>query len=101
MPADSLSSRRISSSTALRVIALAALPLVVGAIPMSFFERMPKVCLLRRLGIPCWGCGMTRAVASAARFDVRGSWRYNRLSAIVVPLLAFLWARRIAREINR
>ncbi|GAC1402823.1 MAG: hypothetical protein NVSMB68_16540 [Thermoanaerobaculia bacterium] len=81
--------------------ALAALPVVIGSIPMSLFERMPKVCLLRRVGIPCWGCGMTRAVASAARADFRGSWRYNRLSVIVVPMLAFLWARRIAREIAR
>jgi Protein of unknown function (DUF2752) len=44
---------------------------------------------------------MTRAVAAATRAEFRASWRYNRLSAIVIPMLAFLWARRIAREIGR
>ncbi len=101
MPADNHSSRRSDSSVALRVAVLAALPVIIGLIPMSLFERMPKVCLLRRLGIPCWGCGMTRAVASASRANFRAAWRYNRLSAIVVPMLAFLWARRIAREIDQ
>ncbi len=44
---------------------------------------------------------MTRAVAAASRADFRAAWRHNRLSAIVVPMLAFLWARRIAREIDK
>ena len=98
MPRDSHFSRSDSSS-ALRIAALAAIPVFLGTIPMSLFERMPRVCLLRRMGIPCWGCGMTRAIASASRANFRSAWRYNKLSAIVVPMLAFLWARRIAREI--
>jgi hypothetical protein len=40
---------------------------------------------------------MTRATASALRGDWRGAWRYNRLSVIVVPLLAFLWVRALYR----
>ena len=99
MRTDSRFSR--NSASALRIAALAAVPLLLGSIPMSLFERLPKVCVLRRMGIPCWGCGMTRAVASASRADFRAAWRYNRLSAVVVPILGFLWWRRISREIER
>ena len=99
MRTDSCFSR--NSASALRIAALAAVPVLLGSIPMSQFERLPKVCVLRRMGIPCWGCGMTRAVASASRADFRAAWRYNRLSAVVVPILGFLWWRRISREIER
>ena len=68
---------------------------------MSLFERLPQVCLLRRLGIPCWGCGMTRAVASAARGELQNAFRYNKLSVVVVPILAGLWWRQVSRETRR
>lgn len=100
MRTDSRFSKR-SSGSALRIAALAAVPAVLGSIPLSLFERMPKVCVLRRMGIPCWGCGMTRAVASASRGDLGAAWRYNKLSIVVVPILGFLWWRRISREIDR
>ncbi|HEY8848781.1 MAG TPA: DUF2752 domain-containing protein [Thermoanaerobaculia bacterium] len=99
MRTDSRFSR--NSASTLRIAALAAVPLLLGSIPMSLFERLPKVCVLRRMGIPCWGCGMTRAVASASRADFGAAWRYNRLSVVVVPILGFLWWRRISREIER
>ena len=96
MPTGSRSSKS-DPHGALRIAALAALPVVAATIPMSWLERMPAVCLLRRMGIPCWGCGMTRAVASAARGDIGRAWRYNKLSAIVVPILATLWWKRVSK----
>ena len=99
MRTDSRSSKR-SNASALRIAALAAIPIVLGSIPMSLFERMPKLCVLRRMGIPCWGCGMTRAVASASRGDLGAAWRYNTLSVIVVPILGSLWWRLISRDID-
>ena len=98
MRADNRFSKR--TSFALRIAALAAVPILLGSIPMAQFERMPKVCVLRRMGIPCWGCGMTRAVASASRGEFGAAWRYNRLSVVVVPILGVLWWRRISREID-
>jgi Protein of unknown function (DUF2752) len=99
MRTDSRSSK-LSNVSALRIAALAAVPILLGSIPVSLLERMPRVCVLRRMGIPCWGCGMTRAVASASRGDLGAAWRYNRLSVVVVPILGLLWWRRISREID-
>jgi len=96
MPKVNRSSKSSDPLNALGIAALAAIPIVAGLVPISFLERMPAVCLLRRMGIPCWGCGMTRAVASAARGDLRRAWKYNKLSPIVVPILAWLWWRQVS-----
>jgi len=76
---------------------LFALPMILAAVPLSTLENAPSVCLLRRFGIPCWGCGMTRALASAARGKWRRAWTYNPRVVIVALILAFLWAREIRR----
>ena len=38
-------------------------------------------------GIPCPGCGMTRAVLSACRGDFAGAFRYHPLWIVAVPLV--------------
>lgn len=64
-------------------------------------------CLFYHItGIPCPGCGMTRAMLSALRGDLASAWRYHPLFWLVPPLalLAFfkpqafsaVWARRMA-----
>jgi len=96
MRTDNRSSRSkvVRAATAAGLIAL---PMILAAVPLSTLENAPSVCLLRRLGIPCWGCGMTRALASAARGKWRRAWTYNPRVVIVAPILAFLWAREIRR----
>lgn len=94
MPTVSRSSKS-ERRRALKIAALAAMPAAAALIPLSLLERMPAVCPLRRMGIPCWGCGMTRAVAAAARGDFGRAWRYNKLSVMVVPLLAAIWWRHV------
>ncbi|HEY3054619.1 MAG TPA: DUF2752 domain-containing protein [Thermoanaerobaculia bacterium] len=98
MRTDSPSSK---SEGIVRLAFLIVVPLVWALVPISLLERAPRVCLLRRMGLPCWGCGMTRAIASALRGDWQGAWRYNRLSVIVGPLLAYLWSRALIRDIER
>ncbi len=91
---------RSSRSRLLRALTAAglfAIPVALAAVPLSTLENAPSVCLLRRFGIPCWGCGMTRALASVARGKWRRAWRYNPRVVIVAPILAFLWAREIRR----
>jgi hypothetical protein len=43
-----------------------------------------SICLLRRLGLPCPGCGMTRAFAHLAK----GEWRAALAAHPLAPVLA-------------
>jgi len=94
----SLSSR---SKSTLKAAVLAIVPIVWASVPISFLERAPQVCLLRRMGLYCWGCGMMRAIASVLRGDWTRAWDYNHLSLIVVPLLTYLWFKELRRSLPR
>lgn len=93
-----LSSR---SKSTLKAAVLAVVPIVWASVPISFLERAPQVCLWRRMGLYCWGCGMTRAIASTLRGDWTRAWDYNHLSLIVVPLLTYLWFKELRRNLPR
>ena len=87
--------RRSSRRDRSLLAALIAAPLLVAWLPLAVLERAPSVCLVQRAGMTCWGCGMTRAVASAARGDFDRAWDYNPRVVVVAPLLAFWWARNL------
>lgn len=74
---------------------LICVPLLAAWLPLAALERAPSICIVRRLGVNCWGCGMTRAVASAARGDFDRAWDYNPRVVIVAPLLVLWWARSL------
>ena len=69
--------------------------------PLNALEEAPSVCLIQRMGVDCWGCGMTRAVASAARGDLDRAWEYNPRVVVVAPLLVLLWVRTLRRTQQR
>jgi hypothetical protein len=82
-----------------RDVVLIAVPLLAALVPMSWLERAPEVCLVKRLtGRPCWGCGMTRAMASLLRGRLRQAIRYNPRVMIVGPLLGYLWLKEIGKR---
>ncbi len=48
-------------------------------------------CLLRRtVGIPCPGCGMTRATLALLRLDFAAAFAYHPLVYIIVPFIIVL-----------
>lgn len=52
------------------------------------------ICPTRTLlGIPCPGCGLTRATQAIAVGDVHGMLRYHPLAPIVSPIFAFVILR--------
>jgi Protein of unknown function (DUF2752) len=82
-----------------RDIVLIAVPLLAALVPMSWLERAPEVCLIKRVtGRPCWGCGMTRAIASLLRGRFRKAVRYNPRVVIVGPLLGYLWLKELGKR---
>ena len=48
-------------------------------------------------GVPCPGCGLTRALLALARGDVAGAVRLHPLSPALVPLAIGLVCRELAR----
>jgi hypothetical protein len=60
--------------------------LVVPFFWKAFVDQGPVLCLSRGLlGIPCPGCGLTRAFCALAELDLGAAIRFNALS---LPLLA-------------
>jgi hypothetical protein len=47
------------------------------------------------------GCGMTRAVLSAIRFDFSSACHYNKLVVIIMPVLTYLWLKTVLKLWNR
>lgn len=49
-------------------------------------------CLFRRLtGIPCPGCGMTRAFAHLAKGEWAAAWTNHPLSFFLAPQIGLAW----------
>lgn len=55
------------------------------------FKRLGITCIfLEIFGIPCPGCGMTRAVSCLMRFDFIGAARYNITVFFMPYIFAFI-----------
>ncbi len=81
---------------------LILLPLLLILVPTAWLERRRSLCLFRNLtGRKCPGCGMTRAISSAAHGNFPQALRHNRLVVIVLPILAYEWLQSLARAYRR
>lgn len=79
---------------------LVAITLLV--LPADFFDEGPSLCLSQLLADQeCPGCGMTRGIQHLIHFDFQAAWSYNKLSFIIFPVLAFIYARSIYRFYKR
>ena len=85
-----------------REITVGLLPAFLYLIPREWlFDEGHTLCLFHNLtGQECWGCGMTRALASVAYLDFEAAWGYNRAVVVVAPLLLYIWRKWILRLIN-
>ena len=56
------------------------------------------MCLSRVFfDLECWGCGMTRALKHLICLDFETAWGFNKLSFLVLPILALGWGKEILR----
>jgi hypothetical protein len=69
-------------------------PFLLFIMPVDFFDSGESVCLSKLLAnIECYACGLTRGTMHFIHFDFSGAWEFNKLTFIVVPLLAVYWLR--------
>lgn len=86
----------------LRLGALAVLPIVLLALPSSYFDDGESICLSKLLAnMECYGCGMTRGIQHLIHFDFQEAYAYNKLSFVVLPLLIIMWTVMIRREVKK
>ena len=92
-----------ATNSSLRVRrALFVLPLTSAVFAVSALWRpseLPGVvlCPFRALtGLPCPGCGMTRAFCSLGHGDLQGAFGYNALAPFVFAAALLLWAHALA-----
>lgn len=97
-------SSRESASRLLPVLqagAVLAIPLALAILPIDTLQRFPDVCLWRRVfGFECWGCGMTRAIASVLKGELAAAIAFNWRVVIVFPLLVAITARYLWRSVR-
>ena len=76
--------------------ALLLIPVLLYYIPLEWLKNQHSVCLFKNItGNECYGCGMTRAILSAIHFHFADAFLYNKLYLIVLPVLIYVWAKKI------
>jgi len=74
-------------------VALAILPAaILAALVLS---RVPLCPMKNLLGIPCPGCGMTRAFFALLDLDLSSAVAFHPLAPIVIPLAVWVLGRSI------
>jgi hypothetical protein len=65
--------------------------LVGGAVVLAVYLLGAPACPLRRVvGMPCPGCGLTRATASFIQLDLVGAFAAHPLVFVIMPLIGWL-----------
>jgi hypothetical protein len=77
-------------------------PAILLLLPADFFDEGQSVCVSKvLLDIECYGCGITRAIMHLIHFDFQEAYSYNKLSLIVFPLLAYIWASSFYQDLRK
>jgi hypothetical protein len=78
--------------------AAAAIPLAaLAALVLFDLPTCPSRVLL---GIPCPGCGLTRATRAMLSLDWAAMWRFHPLAPVIVPFVVALTVAPLLRELG-
>ncbi|MGE5487340.1 MAG: DUF2752 domain-containing protein [bacterium] len=71
---------------------------VLAILPQEMASAGPQICLFKNLlGIECFGCGMTRAIAAALHGNFDAALALNPLVAAALPILIAFVVFPVAR----
>ena len=84
----------------IRLLCWLALPIVFYSLPPQWIMCGHPVCLFRNLGLPCYGCGMTRALYLLLHGEFATAYGYNSLIIIAAPLLLCLYIEELRKAIR-
>ena len=79
-----------------RIIFIALISLMLWAILLRFFSNLTgTICLIRgTIGIPCPACGITRAIKSLIKLNIKDALYYNPLFLIPFIFIVVLIFKR-------
>jgi hypothetical protein len=89
LPRSEASRRRSAAQT---FWALSAVFLFSALVPAEGLARLPELCVLKRGGLPCWGCGLSRGFCALGHGDWEAALRLNPLTPFVYVALLGLWS---------
>ncbi|MBI1224900.1 MAG: DUF2752 domain-containing protein [Bacteroidetes bacterium] len=75
------------------LLTLIAVPIVLWALPASFFDNTGVTLCASKLlfNMECMGCGMTRAVMHIHHLEFGKAMKFNRGVVVAYPALVGLW----------
>jgi hypothetical protein len=80
---------------------LMVLPVFFIIMPADYFDVGKSICPSKLiLNKECIGCGMTRATQHLIHFDFKTAWKFNKLTFVISPLLAFFYFRELIDQIK-
>lgn len=90
---------QLSASTKWKKVAFRLLLIAAVAAVAALTGNCP---ILRMFGVPCPGCGMTRACAALLRLDFRAAAAYHPLVFVLIPgLLYFIFRELLPFSLSR
>lgn len=76
-----------------------------AALPLSILLAMAAVefplCPTRLfVGVPCPGCGLTRATLAMLQLDFAAVWRFHPMAPVMTPIVAWFLGKPILEELG-
>ena len=78
------------------------IPVLLLCLPATYFDTGQSISLFELTGVEdYYSKGMTKGVMHLIHLDFEGAWQYNKLSFLVLPLLAYVWAQSFLKNQKR
>ncbi len=78
------------------------IPVTLLLLPADYFDQGQSISLFELAGVKdYYSKGITRAIMHLIHLDFQAAWDYNKLSFVVLPLIAFVWAKSFWRDYRR